>query len=165
MPKISVIIPFYGRSNLLKRAIKSVLDQTFQNFEIIIIDDNDPGAYKNKTKKIIEIFNDKRIRFINHNKNKGNKSARNTGLNKAKGEYIAFLDDDEWLPNKIEKQIKAFNDPKIGLVVCYSLDKIFGMERISKPHKRLFFKGLLKSFNLSSTSSYIVKEDVINKIF
>jgi len=159
--KVSVIIPSYGRPHLLKRAIKSVLDQTFQNFEIIVIDDNDPGEYKNKTKKIIESFNDKGIRYIPHKKNKGNNAARNTGLNYANGEYIAFLDnDDVFLPKKLEEHVSILDKSDNDVVLTYAqhlgLDEKNDYETISPIEKeaksgyiygdmlkRYFKKGIL----------------------
>jgi glycosyltransferase involved in cell wall biosynthesis len=116
-PKVSVIIPTYNRAYLINRAIQSVLNQTYQDFEIIIVDD---GSTDN-TKEVIREFQkkDKKIKYIRHEKNKGGNAARNTGIKAAKGEYIAFQDsDDEWLPEKIEKQMKAFENlpPEVGVV-------------------------------------------------
>ncbi len=104
-PTVSVIIPTYNRANLVSRAIKSVLNQTYQDFEIIVVDD----CSEDNTEEIVKSFNDSRIRYIKHKKNKGGSAARNTGIKRARGKYIAFLDDDdEWLPSKLEKQIMLF---------------------------------------------------------
>lgn len=114
-PKVSVVIPTYNRAHLISRAIKSVLDQTYKDLEIIVVDD---GSTDN-TEKIIKSFQDGRIRYIQHNKNKGASAARNTGIKASKGEYIAFQDsDDEWFPDKLEQQIKAFDNasPKVGVI-------------------------------------------------
>ena len=106
MPRVSVIVPTYNRLNTLKRAIQSVLDQTCQDFEIIVVDD----ASTESPEKLVHFFKDSRIRYFRHPKNKGANAARNTGINCASGEYIAFLDsDDEWLPEKLECQLKSFN--------------------------------------------------------
>ena len=86
--KISIIIPTYNREKLLIRSIKSILKQTYKNFEIIIVDD----FSKDNTKNIINIFNDKRIRYIRLRKNKGASVARNIGIKKATGKYISFQD-------------------------------------------------------------------------
>ena len=97
MPKVSIIIPTYNRANLLPRAIKSVLSQTFKDFELIVIND---GSTDN-TEEVIKKFQkkDERIKYILHKDNKGEAAARNTGIRIAKGEYIASHDsDDEWLP-------------------------------------------------------------------
>jgi len=116
-PTVSVIIPTYNRAHLISRAIKSVLNQTYQDFEVIVVDD---GSTDN-TEEVIKEFQkkDERIKYVRHEKNKGGSAARNTGIKAAKGKYIAFLDsDDEWLPEKLEKQMKVFeNAPaKVGVV-------------------------------------------------
>lgn len=116
-PRVSVIIPTYNRSHLIGRAIQSVLNQIYQDFEIIVVDD---GSTDN-TEEVIKKFQkqDKRIKYICHEKNKGGSAARNTGIKIAKGNYIGLLDDDdEWLPEKLEKQVIKFqNSPeKVGVI-------------------------------------------------
>ena len=114
-PTVSVIIPTYNRAHLITRAIRSVLDQTYGDFELIVVDD---GSTDN-TEGIVNGFNDPRIRYIRHDKNRGVAAARNTGIKAARGSYIAFQDsDDEWLPAKMEKQLQAFKNasPKVGVV-------------------------------------------------
>ena len=114
-PTVSVVIPTYCRAHLLGRAIQSVLNQTYQDLEIIIVDD---GSSDN-TDEVVKSLKDERIRYIRHEKNKGATAARNTGIKAARGEYIAFQDsDDEWLPQKLEKQMKVFEtvSPKVGVV-------------------------------------------------
>jgi len=102
--KISVIIPFFDETNLLTRAINSVLHQTYKNFEIIIINDN-----PDKKSEILEIkkkFNNKLIKYIFNKRNIGAGLSRNKGIMVAKGKYIAFLDsDDFWNKNKLSNQI------------------------------------------------------------
>lgn len=115
MPLVSVIIPTYNRAGLLKRAVESVLRQTFQDFEIIIVDD----ASRDETQKAIKKYNDRRLIYLRHSFNKGGGAARNTGIIAAGGDFIAFLDsDDEWLPQKLEKQLQVFAGlpPEYGLV-------------------------------------------------
>ena len=118
-PTVSVIIPTYNRAKLLPRAIKSVLNQTFKDFEVIIVDD---GSTDN-TEEVINEFqkHNKRIKYIRHEKNKGAAAARNTGIKIAQGEYIAFQDsDDEWLPNKLEKQMEIFESAPAEIGVVYT---------------------------------------------
>lgn len=101
-PKISVVIPTYNREHSIAKAIECVLNQSFQDFEIIIVDDGSQDS----TEKVVGQFNDSRIRYFAHSQNKGEPAARNTGVIAAKGEYIAFLDsDDEWLSKKLEIQL------------------------------------------------------------
>lgn len=101
IPTVSVVIPTYNRAHLVGRAIQSVLNQTYQDFEIIVVDD---GSTDN-TEEVVKSFNDPRIRYIRHDQNRGGSAARNTGIKMARGEYIAFQDsDDEWLPEKLESR-------------------------------------------------------------
>ena len=134
---VSVIIPCYSKQRqYLKRAVASVKKQTHKNIELIVVDDDNISATE----------------------------ARNIGINKANGEYIAFLDaDDEWNPTKIEKQLRVMREhPDCPIVVCYSHDKRFGNDRINKPPEIITHKMILKSFNLSSTSSYFVRSYALN---
>lgn len=116
-PKVSVIIPTYNHAHLIGRAIESVLNQTYQDFDIIVVDD---GSTDN-TEKLIENFQkrDKRIKYVQHKENKGEGAARNTGIKISKSLFIAFQDsDDESFPQRLEKQIKVFENEsqKVGLV-------------------------------------------------
>ena len=116
-PTVSVIIPTYNRAHLVGQAIRSVLNQTYQDLEIILVND---GSTDN-TEEIVKGFNDDRIRYIRHDENKGAAVARNTGIKAALGEYIAFQDsDDEWLPEKLEKQIRVFKNASTKVGVVYT---------------------------------------------
>src|SRR5690349_3602213 len=100
MPKVSVIIPTYNRAQFIARAVDSVLEQTYKDFEIIVIDD---GSSDN-TQEILKAYEGK-IRYV-YQQNKGISAARNRGIQEAKGEYIAFLDsDDVWKPEKLSVQV------------------------------------------------------------
>jgi len=104
-PKVSVIISTYNRAHLLPRAINSVLNQIYQNFELIIVND----ASTDKTEEVVSSFNDKRITYCRNKKNKGVLGARNAGLDLAKGKYIVFLDDDdELLPDALGTVVSQF---------------------------------------------------------
>lgn len=113
---ISVIIPTYNRAYCLGNAIRSVLEQTYSNIELIVIDD---GSTDN-TENIISSIKDSRLRYIKLKKNGGPSKARNEGIKLAKGEYIAFHDsDDIWYKNKLAEQYKVMNDdPECQLVFC-----------------------------------------------
>ena len=118
MPQISIIIPTYKRQKFLEEAIKSVLKQTFQDFEIIIVDDEN----SNETKTIIKNFNNKRIRYISHKNNRGVAAARNAGIKATTSQYIFFLDDDDLIPkNALENLFnhieKVSNIKKIGALI------------------------------------------------
>ena len=116
-PKVSVIIPCYNGAKWISQAVESVLNQTYQEFELIIVDD---GSTDNSKKIIDHYLLNGAVRYIQHKENKGIPTTRNTGIKASKGQYIAFLDqDDLWLSRKLEEQVKLFEkdkDRKIGLV-------------------------------------------------
>lgn len=144
MPKVSIIIPTYNRAHLIGRAIQSVLNQTYQDFELIIVDDGS----RDDTEKFVKCLEDERIVYIRHEENKGPSAARNTGIKESKGEYIAFQDsDDEWFSEKLEKQIEVFHNspPEVGVV--YS-----GFFRIENDRKIYIPRGF-----------FILKEGKIHK--
>jgi len=116
-PTVSVIIPTYNRARLIGRAIRSILNQTYNDFEVIIVDD---GSQDN-TKEVVERFTDKRIRYIRLEKNMGAGAARNKGIEASRGKYIGFQDsDDEWLPEKLKKQVDILNSESSNVGYVYS---------------------------------------------
>ena len=114
IPKVSVIIATYNRADLLPRAVSSTLDQTYSDFELIIVDD----CSSDDTQEVALTFTDPRIRVIRHETNLGAAAARNTGIAHARGEYIAFLDDDdECMPNRLADQVSVLDsNPDVGMV-------------------------------------------------
>ena len=112
---VSIIITTYGNPVKLRRAIDSVLAQTYKDIEIIVVDDNDPASVNRKTtEKVINVYsNDKRVVYVKHEKNMNGSAARNTGLRNAGGEYIAFLDnDDVYLPERIKESVELLEREK-----------------------------------------------------
>ena len=116
---VSVIIPTYKRSEKLSVAINSVLNQTYKNIEIIVVDDNGNTSFREEAYKTLASYIESdQIKYIKHKSNQGGCAARNTGAFAAKGDYIAFLDDDDFYePTKIEEQIK-FSKKNIHLDAC-----------------------------------------------
>ena len=116
MPRVSIIIPTYNQASLLREAIDSVVNQTFTDFELIIVDDGSAD----ETEEVVHSMTDSRLRYLKQ-PNKGPCAARNTGIQAATGDFVAFLDhDDLFLPEKISLQMAVIdNDPSVGLV--YSL--------------------------------------------
>lgn len=114
--KISVIIPTCLRKDSLRKAINSVLKQTFKEFEIIVVNDS---SGEKEIINVLEEFRDSRIKYFCNSRKKGANGARNTGILKAKGKYIAMLDDDDiFLPSKLEKQYNILeNNMDIGVVI------------------------------------------------
>lgn len=117
MKKVSVIIPVYKVEQYITDTVQSVLNQTYQNFELIIVDDGSPD----RSIEICQQFHDPRIKIIRQN-NQGVSAARNNGIRQSQGEYIAFLDaDDIWLPEKLEKHVNHLeSSPQVGVSFCRS---------------------------------------------
>jgi glycosyltransferase involved in cell wall biosynthesis len=165
-PFVSIVIPTYNRARLLRRAVQSILNQTYQNFEIIIVDD----CSNDNTENVVKSFPDERIRYIRHEKNKGAVVARNGGIKAARGEYIAFQDsDDEWLPEKLEKQMKAFENgpPNLG-VVYTSFWLIDGSTKTYSPPSYVKrtegeIHDALLEVNFIGTPTVVVKKECFEK--
>lgn len=166
-PSVSVIIPTYNRATLIKRSIQSVLKQTFDDFEVIVVDD----ASSDNTEEVIASLQDVRIRYFRHESNRGGSAARNTGIEKAQGDLIAFQDsDDEWLPDKLEKQVKTIQqaDPSVGLVYT-GFWRIQGdtKEYLPGPHIKKtegdIHQELLKG-NFITTQAVLVKKECFQKV-
>ena len=161
MFNVSVIIPTYNRKKFLKQAINSVIKQTYQNLELIIIDDG-------SSDKTIEYLKKKKLKYFKQN-NKGVSAARNKGIKKASYDWIAFLDsDDRWHPKKMENQINyLIKNPKYK--VCHT-DEIWikNSLRINqhKKHKKFGGKIFDKCLEMCkiSPSSVIIKKEIFQKI-
>jgi len=117
MPKVSVIIPAYNAMNYLPKTLESVLKQTFDDFEVILVNDGSSDGIEDWTAQII----DRRVKLISQ-ENKGLAVARNTGINHSQGDYLAFLDaDDIWEPTKLEKQVICLaENSELGLVYTWT---------------------------------------------
>lgn len=122
MPKVSVIIPTHNREKYIERAVKSVLRQTYKDYELIVVDDGSTD----KTKKIVKKYvkrHPKKVRYI-YQDNRGPSAARNTGIRNAQGKYITFLDsDDEYLPKMLKRQISFIKKrPKCRFLYTWYYD-------------------------------------------
>ena len=126
---ISVIMPAYNAEKYIADAIKSVLQQTYPHFELIIVDD----ASQDRTVEIVCSFNDERIKLIRHATNQGPGGARNTAIEAAKGRWMAVLDaDDQWLPHRLEKLVQAAQEAGEGYFI--SDDLLICFEKIGRAH-------------------------------
>lgn len=116
-PTVSVVLPTYNRAGSIPMSVKSVLLQTFQDFEVIIVDD---GSTDN-TEEVVHTINDSRVKYIKCDRNYGATHARNVGIQIASGRYIAFQDsDDQWLPEKLRKQVEVLHSAKKNIGVVYN---------------------------------------------
>jgi len=160
MPKVSINIPCFNSEKYIAETLQSVLSQTFEDFEIILVNDGSTDM----TEEIIKTFSDPRIKYY-YQKNIGLGKTRNRQLALSSGDFIAFLDhDDIWLPTKLEKQIPLFeNQPKVGLVYC---DTIFfnnkgDVKRLYNnrvPPRGNVFRQILKNYFLAMPSVVIRKK-------
>jgi len=168
---VSIIIPTYGGGKYLQRCVDSVLKQTYQNIEVIVVDDNGINT-NNQLSTALQMekyANDTRVIYICHKHNKNGSAARNTGVNHAKGKYIALLDDDdEFLPNKIEKQVRDIEavDESYALVYCglelYSKGKLIGYNKKILSGS-LFYEVMMHKVTVGS-SSLMVRKNVWNEL-
>jgi glycosyltransferase involved in cell wall biosynthesis len=129
MPTVSVVLPTYNRAHLLPKAVESVLAQSYSDFELIIVDDGS----KDSTKSVVEAIKDPRVRYIQHDTNRGLAAGRNTGARAAVGKFIANQDsDDMWLPGKLGHEVQALEQAPREVGVVYSrLEKVFPDGRIA----------------------------------
>jgi glycosyltransferase involved in cell wall biosynthesis len=165
LPKVSVVIPVYNRATAVQNAIRSVLAQTVQDFEIIVVDDGSADA----TPATVKAISDCRITLIRHDRNRGSSAARNTGVAACSAPYIAFLDsDDEWSRTALEKQLAVFERSNGNLGLVY-----IGAERIQPdggivrdiPQYRDDLDQILLTTNVVGGSSVaMVRRDVLRVI-
>ncbi|TET45138.1 glycosyltransferase family 2 protein [candidate division TA06 bacterium] len=116
MPEVSIIIPTYRRITILRKALNSVLQQTYQDFEAIVMDDHSED--EGRTKRVVDSLGDDRFRYVYLDEKKGPAGARNAALPFCRGKYISFLDSDDLLrPQKLEKQVEILErEPDVGMV-------------------------------------------------
>ena len=160
---ISVIMPTFNRGYIIKLAIDSILNQTYKNFEFIIVDD----CSTDDTESIVSSYNDERIKYIKLDKNSGANYARNIGLLNAKGKYITFQDSDDYsYPNRLEKELLTLNKTNSDVVFC-SFKKITKQKNTcipkdkiesSKLHQILLYK------NVITTQVILGKKEVFDDI-
>lgn len=150
--KFSIVIPTYGREALVHEAVRTVLAQTFQDFEVIVVDDGSPQPIR------LSLADD-RVRVLRHQTNRGPSAARNTGIAAARGELVAFLDsDDLWFPRKLELQAALMEDAACGACVTgfdYDTEEGFTVEIPRRP--RSWLRELALGCRLSPGSTLVVR--------
>lgn len=166
MPRVSVIIPTYNRSELLVKAVSSVLDQSFGDFELLVIDD----CSTDDTRAKIEGIGNSRVAYFRNPENKGVSGSRNFGIERSRGEFIAFLDDDdEWLPEKLEKQVGILDNSPSNLGLVYtgslSVDLATGsLIETTIPRYKGDVLNDLAVLNFIPTSSVLIRRECFTKI-
>lgn len=169
---VSAVITTHNRKELLLKAITSVLKQTYHSIECIVVDDASTDGTRQFIQKFIDAGSIQYI-YIKSECSKGGNYARNIGINQAKGEYIAFCDDDdEWLSTKIEKQVnKMESNENVGFVYCGMIvEKDFNIHtRICRPNKiHEYYEGDLSKLILTriitNTSTIMVKRSLLQRI-
>lgn len=164
-PLVSVVIPTYNRPDLLKRAIQSVSEQTFQDFEIVVVDD----GTEERAKEVVDTFDDDRIRYIEHEENKGSSAAKNTAFRAAKGKYIAILDDDDyWEPEKLGRQVHALEGAPSDVGFSFTAGREIFDERegITKAPEGInnYHDLSLRSFSAIIDSSLVFKRSLLDTV-
>lgn len=170
---VSIIVPSYKREKwMVKRAIDSLLNQTYKNIEIIIIDDNardDLQEYRRQIQELINDYSSPLIRYIKNDINLGGSGSRNVGIQNSKGTYITFLDDDDkYLPEKIEKQLKFMQENNLDMsftdLALYNENEelIDYRDRsdIISFNKDILFKYHLKK-HIAGTPTFMVKREIL----
>lgn len=171
MQKVSVVIPAYNAARSIERAVDSVLTQTFQAWEIVVIDDGSTDDIRAVVKKYGPA-----IRYIDQKENKGVSAARNQGIAQSTGDWIAFFDaDDEWLPTKLERQMRILTEnPQLKWCACnmermknnisqapsISLEK---QKQLISDQTVPFFVGALSGLELH-TSGFVIHQQVFSEI-
>lgn len=161
-PLVSIITPVYNAERFLSDTIKSVQNQTYKNWEMLLVDD----CSKDNSAQIIKEFQkyDNRIKYIKLEKNSGASVSRNTGIKNAKGRFIAFVDsDDIWKPEKLEIQIKYMLKENLGFTfTSYRYMKENGelTKKIAKAPSKINYNGLLKN-TIIGCSTVVIDTDIV----
>jgi len=160
-PRVSVVLPTWNRKRLLGEAIASVLAQTYQDYEVLVVDD---GSTDGTAAWVQESVTDARVRYLGQ-ENRGVSAARNAGIRAARGELIAFQDsDDLWLPSKLARQVPLFDRPEVGFVFCGSArqDGAGGFREVRHPgaEYRGHAVGAMIRRNMMPTPSVMIRKRI-----
>jgi len=166
---ISIVIPTYKRADYLERLLDSISNQTFKDYEVIVVDDYSPN--KEDYEKLVERERNKKrfkeFTFLRNDSNKGAPYSRNRGIKQAKYEYIALVDDDdEWLPNKLERQLNVFKGSGETLGIVYTwTDAVNNNKQVLHQYRSLTEgnakKDILKTCFIPSPSVMVRRSHII----
>lgn len=160
VPLVSVVIATYRRATLVPKAIRSALAQTIANLEVIVVDDASPDD----TERVVSAIDDARIRYTRHKLNRGLPASRNTGMRLARGEFIAFLDDDdEWFPTKLEKQVALCIDRGFHAALSASFINDGEIRRFDRPE--ILSSDLRKGNEFAPGSGLLAEARVLRELW
>lgn len=175
MKKVSCVITSYKRDiSIVRRALMSVLSQTWENIEVLLVDDNrgeGSEAFTEPIKALADEF--EKVRYLKTTDPCGAQAARNLGIKNAAGEYVAFLDDDdEWLPEKIKKQVEYLEkNPDAGMCYCrgYIVNEANKIADSGEIYGKLFksevtYKELLRDDKIGTTTQAVIRREVFDKV-
>lgn len=167
MPDVSVIIPTYNYAQFLAESIQSVLQQTYSEFELLVVDD---GSTDQTRQVVAQFESDPRVRYL-FQENRGDAAARNTGINHTTGRFVAFLDsDDLWLPEKLARQVEVLQlRPEISVVyTAIVLQQIDEQRRLPPPpawrESTLYEELLYRNVITGSHSSVMIRREVFEQV-
>lgn len=171
-PLVSVVIPTYKRPTDLKRAIDSVLNQTYSNIEIFVVDDNNADTPERKETESLMAQYDvvPNVTYLKHDKNRNGSAARNTGWRASKGKYITFLDDDDEISQeKIEKQVDCLENLDESWGACYTAYKLAkpdGTWQTSTESRSgdVYIFALMRTMFMGSGSNLFLRKSVVDEI-
>lgn len=169
-PLVSVIIPTYRRKKGLIRAIKSVINQTYNNWEIIVVDDNGNNQYSKEVKELLSNFHEQRIRYLKNNKNIGSSRSRNRGILASNADYVAFLDDDDaLLKDSLKLRVsKMINSSDNNLALVYGwVNSVVDEDMVVVTYKYEFKGHCLKDALydcIAATSQWLCKKQPLIEV-
>jgi glycosyltransferase involved in cell wall biosynthesis len=158
---VSIIMPAFNAANTIEKSIESVLNQTYKDWELIVINDGSTDNTNTIVKKLIK--KEKSIRLITLKKNIGSPLARDEGIKSSNGRWIAFLDaDDLWLPKKLEVQIAFHKKSKVALSYTQyrRINKLGHLGRIIKSPSKISYEALLKSNVIANSTALIDRQNI-----
>lgn len=165
-PRVSVVVPTYNRPRELTRAVESVLAQSWTDFEVLVVDDGSTDD----TGRVAKSFSDNRVRYLRQPRNQGVSEARNRGIREARGGLVAFLDsDDEWEPEKLERQVALLEAAPRGVGLVYTGSRRAGGPRdgevfIPSCRGDVYREMLHHNVFDTGSSSVVAKRDVLEQV-
>lgn len=171
-PLVSVVIPTYKRPNTVSRAIQSVLGQTYDNIEIIVVDDNNPSTPEREATECVmtQYQLNPQVTYIQHECNKNGSAARNTGWRQANGKYITFIDDDDEISSlKIEKQVDCMESLDSSWGACYTAYHTLMRDGTAQKSANseignVYLRTLMRNFYVGSGSNLLLRKSAVDEI-